>query len=51
MRLDTDGEQISLTMQEGETVGFIWADADTQERMEKDGQLVLIAKEARTYLE
>ena len=51
VRLDTDGEQISLTMQEGETVGFIWADADTQERMEKDGQLVLIAKEARTYLE
>ena len=50
VRLDRDGEEISLTMQEGETVDFVWADWDTQEQMEKNGQLVLIAKEARTYL-
>lgn len=50
VRLDADGEEISLTMQEGETVDFIWADWEMQERMEKDGELVLIAKEARTYL-
>lgn len=50
VRLDADGEEISLTMQEGETVDFIWADWEMQERMEKDGELVLIAKEARKYL-
>ena len=50
VRLDAPGEEISLTMQEGETVDFIWADYETQERMEKDGLLVLITKEARTYL-
>ena len=50
VRLDQNGEDVSLTMQEGETVDYIWADWETQEQMEKDGQLVLIAKEARTYL-
>lgn len=50
VRLDADGEAVNLTMQEGETVDFIWADRETQERMEADGLLVLIAKEARTYL-
>ena len=50
VRLDQDGEDVSVSLQEGETVDFIWADNDTQEQMEKDGQLVLIAREARTYL-
>lgn len=50
VRLDCCGEEIMLTMQEGETVAYIWADSETQDRMEKDGLLVLIAKEARTYL-
>ena len=50
VRLDRDGEAVRLTMQEGETVDFIWADAETQDQMEQNGKLVLIAKEARTYL-
>ena len=50
VRLDCEGKDVSLTMQEGETVDFIWADYETQERMEKDGLIVLIAKEARTHL-
>ena len=50
VRLDADGEDVSVILQEGETVDFIWADWDTQERMETEGRLVLIAREARTYL-
>lgn len=50
VRLDRDGESVELTMQEGETVDFVWADREMQEQMERDGKLVLIAREARTYL-
>jgi 8-oxo-dGTP pyrophosphatase MutT (NUDIX family) len=50
VHLDQDGEDISVMLQEGETVGFIWADGETQAQMEKEGRLVLIAREARTYL-
>ena len=50
VHLDEDGEDISVVLQAGETVDFIWADWETQAQMEKDGQLVLIAREARTYL-
>lgn len=49
VRLDADGEDVELTMQDGETIDYIWADRETQERMEMDNQLVLIAKEARTH--
>lgn len=50
VRLDVDGDSIALTMQEGETVDYVWADAETQCRMEKDGLLVPIAVEARKHL-
>jgi len=50
VRLNADGDEVSVILQEGETVDFIWADWETQERMERDGKLVLIAREARTYL-
>ena len=50
VRLNAEGSEMKLTMQEGETVDFIWADEETQERMEKDGLIVPIAMEARTYL-
>ncbi len=50
VRLDRPGEEIELTMQEGETVDYIWADEETQERMEREGLLVVIAKEARKHL-
>ena len=48
--LDEDGEDVSVALQEGETVDFIWADWETQAQMEQEGRLVLIAREARTYL-
>ena len=50
VHLDQDGEDVSVMLQEGETVDFIWADGETQAQMEKEGRLVLIAREARTYL-
>ena len=50
VRLAQDGEDVSVMLQEGETVDFIWADRETQAQMEKEGRLVLIAREARTYL-
>lgn len=50
VRLDVPGEEVELTMQEGETTDYIWADYETQEQMEKDGLLVLIAREARTHM-
>lgn len=50
VHLEEDGEDISVVLQAGETVDFIWADAEQQAQMEKDGLLVLIAREARTYL-
>ena len=51
VRLDTDGDALRLTMQEGETTEYIWADEETQSRMETEGLLVPITVEARTYLE
>ncbi|MBQ2955107.1 MAG: NUDIX domain-containing protein [Clostridia bacterium] len=50
VQLDEDGENVRLTMQEGETTDYIWADYETQEQMERDGLLVLIAREARTHM-
>jgi 8-oxo-dGTP pyrophosphatase MutT (NUDIX family) len=50
VHLDQDGADVSVMLQEGETVDFIWADWETQAQMEKEGRLVLIAREARTYL-
>ena len=50
VRLDADGDCLALTMQEGETTEYIWADEKTQEQMEKEGLLVPITVEARTYL-
>jgi len=50
VQLDRKGEDVEVALQEGETVEFIWADRAMQEQMERDGKLVLIAREARTYL-
>lgn len=50
VRLSQVGEEVCLTMQEGETVDFVWADQALQDRLESEGKLVVIAKEARRYL-
>ncbi len=50
VQLDRKGEDVAVALQEGETVDFIWADNDAQERIEREGKLVLIAREARAYL-
>lgn len=50
VRLNADGDEMELSMQEGETTDYIWADEDTQARMEREGLLVPIAKEAGRYL-
>lgn len=50
VRLNESGEKVNITLQDGETVDFIWADDSEQERIEKEGKLVFIAREARKYL-
>lgn len=50
VRLNQDGESMNLVMQEGETIDYIWADAERQNRMEREKLLVPITIMAREYL-
>ncbi len=49
-RLPVEGDSLTLTMQEGETVAYTWADSARQEEMEREGLLVSLTVEARKHL-
>ncbi len=51
VRLNRDGYSLNLTMQEGETTEYVWADAEKQQEMEDAGWLVPITVEAREHLQ
>lgn len=49
VHLACGAEEYPITLQEGETVDFVWAGPEKLEQMEKEGMLVPIAREALKY--
>ena len=50
VRLDRRGEDVTVTMQEGETTEYIWADDEDIARLMREGVMVSITQQAIGYL-
>ena len=50
VQLDVRGEEVTVTLQEGETIDYVWADDEIIDRLMREGSGVSITAQAIGYL-